>query len=69
MGMGDSIKYFAIVFICGCIGIGLALILYILNAQGILIDEYITGSITIENVMALTILIWTLIGVVLSAIE
>ena len=66
--MGDSVRYFAIVFICGCIGIALALILYILNAQGIVVDEYISGSITIENLMAVTILIWTMIGVVLSAI-
>jgi len=63
--MGEF-KKFAIVFICGMIGIGLAFVLYLLNAEGILVDEYITGSITIENIMSITIIIWTLIGVVIS---
>ena len=67
--MEKSFRSFAIVFICGLIGIIQAYILYVMNLEGIVVDEYITGSITIENVMALTILVWAMIGVVASAFD
>jgi len=49
------------------IGVILAFVFYGLYVDGIIIDEYVTGSITIEEIMALTILVWTAIGVILAA--
>lgn len=51
------------------VGVVLAFILYGLYTEGVIIDEYVTGSITIEEVMAMTIVIWTIIGVVIAAFE
>ena len=67
--MGSNLNKFAITFICGMIGIILAFILYGLNINGIIIDEYISASLTIEEVMALTIIVWSLIGVGLAAFD
>lgn len=65
--MGKPFDKFIIVFTCGMIGIILAFIVYYLYSNGIVIDEYVTGTITIENVMALVIIVWSAIGVVLGA--
>jgi len=65
--MGKPFDKFAITFICGMIGVILAFVFYGLYVDGIIIDEYVTGSITIEEIMALTILVWTAIGVILAA--
>lgn len=67
--MDKPFEKFAITFICGMVGVVLAFILYGLYTNGVVIDEYITGTITIEEVMALTIIAWTVIGVVISAFE
>ena len=67
--MGKSIDTFIITFICGMIGIVLAFITYLLYVNGIVVDEYITATLTIENMMALIILAWTSLGVLLSAIS
>lgn len=65
--MDRYMKKFSLGFGCGLIGVLLAAILDIMNTRGIIIDEYITGSITIPEVMAITILIWVIIGVILAA--
>jgi len=60
---------FAIVFICGLIGVGIAAIELILFQQGILVDEYVTRSISIANVMAVTIICWLMVGGVIAAAQ
>jgi len=67
--MGNPFDKFAVVFICGMIGIILAFILYILNLNGVVIDEYVSESLTIEELMAIAIIIWTIIGVVIAALS
>lgn len=67
--MSKPFDKFAITFICGMVGVVLAFILYGLYTNGVIIDEYVTGSITIEEVMAFTIIVWTIIGVVIAAIK
>ena len=51
---------------CGFVGIILAAIEYTLYIEGILIDEFITGSVTIADLMAITIVIWLIIGVIIA---
>jgi len=67
--MKDYMETFAIIFICGMMGIVLAFILYLLHINGIVIDEYVTGSITIENIMAITIIVWAMVGVMVAVIK
>ena len=53
----------------GFVGIILAAIEKILYDSGTIIDEFITGSITIENLMAITIIMFLLIGVILATVR
>ena len=36
------------------------------NANGILIDEYIAGSITITDLQTIVVFIWAIVGVILG---
>jgi len=56
-----------IVMICGILGVIVAYILYELDARGILVDELTTGTITAADVMAVTIIVFLLAGLVMGA--
>ena len=51
-----------------CFGILLSAIFYEMNTRGILIDELVTGSITITDVMALVILCFMLLGGIIAVL-
>ena len=51
---------------CGFVGVIMAAIEYTLWEEGILLDEFVTGSITIADLMAITIVIWLIIGVIVA---
>lgn len=53
----------------GAIGIFVAYIFWYLNDNGIWIDQYITESTTIQEVMAVIIVIFLLVGVLLAAMR
>lgn len=53
----------------GAIGIFVAYIFWYLNDNKIWIDQYITASTTIQEVMAIIIVIFLLVGVLLSAMR
>ena len=56
-----------IMFLAIMVGIILDMILYAMNANGIIIDEMIAGTITIENLMTFNLVLWMLVGGVLCA--
>lgn len=64
--MDTDIKAALYMLGCGLIGILLAAIEYILYMQGTIIDEFVTGTITLPEIMAMTIIIWLIIGAVLA---
>ena len=53
----------------GSIGIFVAYIFWYLNEEGIWIDQAITATTTIENIMTIIILIFLLVGVLLGAMR
>jgi len=53
----------------GSIGIFVAYIFWYLNEEGIWIDQAITASTTIQEIMAVIILIFLLVGVLLGAMK
>ncbi len=53
----------------GAIGIFVAYIFWYLNDAGIWIDQYITASTTIQEIMAVIVLIFLLVGVLLGAMR
>jgi len=66
--MGSNERAFAITLLCGIIGVIIAIIIQMLNTQGIIIDEFLTGTITLRELQAIIIILWLLMGVVVSAI-
>jgi hypothetical protein len=58
-----------IVVIMGCLGVILAFIEYVLYSRGILRDEIVTGSVTISNLMACTVILFLLVGMVLASLR
>lgn len=51
---------------CGFAGIIMAAIEYTLYEKGIVIDEFVTGTVTIADLMALTIITWLIVGVIMA---
>jgi len=53
----------------GCIGVFVAYIFWYLNDKGIWVDQAITASTTIQEIMAIIIIIFILVGVILAAMR
>ena len=53
----------------GLAGVIIAAIEYTLYDAGILLDEFVSGTISISDIMAVTIIIWLLIAVIFSVIK
>ena len=62
-------RIFAIIFVCGILGVVFAIMLQLLNTAGILVDEFITASLTIREVQVIVIMFWFLLGIAISAME
>lgn len=67
--MNKNILPGVIVLISFAGGIVLAFIEERLYNDGVVIDEFIAGSITISELMALTVVIFVLFGIVVAAIK
>ena len=48
----------------GLAGVIIAAIEYTLYTEGILINEFVSGTISISDIMAVTIIIWLLIAMI-----
>ena len=57
------------VLVCAILGIVNAMIIKQLYMRGIIIDEMITGTITISDLMFFVFFIWVLIGILLGALR
>jgi len=58
-----------VVFIMGCLGVILAFIEYVLYSRGVLLDEVVTGTVTIANLMSCTVILFLLFGAVLATLR
>lgn len=67
--MGKSGKTSAIILLCGLIGVAFAIFIQLLNDAGILVDEFITASLTLREVQLVVIIFWFMIGIGVSAID
>ena len=68
--MGSNERIFAILTLCGIIGVVFAIIFQLLYDQAIFIDEFITGSsITLRELQLVTIILWEVFGIVVAAIQ
>jgi hypothetical protein len=58
-----------ILFVCGIIGLILAVIEYALYTEGWIVDMYITSQAELTGLMGVTVLIWIVIGAVMAALS
>lgn len=68
-GGGGSFKTVISIVVFGVAGIIFNLIFENLYDRGILFDEFITGTITVPDVMSVMLIFWTLIGIVVGVIR
>ena len=59
-------KFFETLIPCLFIGLGFAGMLAYWNNQGILIDEFITATLTIGDLQIGVVIVWVFIGVILG---
>lgn len=64
--MDRDVRVGVVTMAIGFSGIIVAAIMNILNTNGILIDEFITGSVTITDLMSVTIIIFLIAAVVFA---
>lgn len=67
--MGRNERAFAITMLCGLIGVLFAIMFQFLNSAGIIVDEFITATLTLREVQALIIIGWITLGIGVSSIE
>lgn len=67
--MGANERIFAIIMLCGIIGIVFAIILQVLYDQSIFVDEFITDTLTLRELQLVVFLIWEIIGIGVAAFE
>ena len=67
--MGSNEKTFAIIALCGIIGIIIAILLQFLYDSDIVISKYIGDTFTLKEIQFACILIWEIFGIGLVAIE
>ena len=58
-----------IILVCGVLGIVNAMIFNTMNTEGIIIDSFVSGNITILDIMTYTIILWLLVGIIIAAVK
>lgn len=66
MGLDRDVQAGVTIFMGMAAGILCAAIELSLYTDGVFFDEFVTGSITISDIMAITIILWTLVGIVIA---
>lgn len=65
----DDFDTLLIVLLFGVLGIVIAMIFNAMNTAGVVVDEFVTGSVSITDLMAGTIVFFLIIGVVVAALK
>ena len=67
--MDENARIFAIIMLCGIIGIMFALICGELHTQTIMLDDFLTDSFTIRELQFLVFIGWVIFGIFLAALH
>lgn len=65
----EDFQWVLIILVCGVIGVVFAMFMGVLNDNGILIDEFVTGTASLNDLQAFTIGLSLVVGVVAAAIK
>jgi hypothetical protein len=58
-----------IILTCTMIGVGFAGLFGYWNAQGIIVDEYVTATLTITDIQTAVVFIWVVVGAILGVVS
>ena len=67
--MGTQEKAFAIIMLCGVVGIIFVIILQLLYDQNIFIDEFVSETLVLRELQFVVFLAWELVGIGVAAFE
>ena len=62
-------KFLETCLVCVIIGVGFAGLFGYMNTAGILVDEYITATLTITDLQTVVVLVWGLVGAIWGMIR
>ncbi len=65
--MGGDWKKTMIIVTCGIIGILFAIMIQMMDTNGIIVNELLSGSITLKAVQTFIIILWTGMGVLIAS--
>jgi len=58
-----------IVLVFLVLGLVTSMILWTLNDRGVLIDELVSGSISITDLQIVVIILWGMVGIIVAAVK
>ena len=67
--MGTQEKAFAIIMLCGIVGIVFAIIIQLLYDQSIFVDEFISDTLVLRELQFMVFLGWEVLGIGVAAYE
>lgn len=67
--MRKELQILLIIVTCAVLGLITANIIYILYTQNIVVNELLTGSITINSLMFLVFFVWLIVGIVIGVMK
>ena len=67
--MDQNARIFAIIMLCGIIGIAFALIFEVLHTQTIMLDDFLTDTFTLRELQFLVFILWEVFGIFLAALH
>lgn len=67
--MRKEVDMMLIIVVCAILGVVTAVIVNLLYTNGIIFDELITDSITIDDAMFIVFLIWVIVGIIIGVFK
>lgn len=67
--MGRNERVFAIIMLCGIIGMVFAIALQVLYDQAIFVDEFLSDTLTLRELQFVVFLMWEIVGIGVAAFE
>lgn len=67
--MDSDVESGLVVMLFGVAGIVIAGLEHALYTRGVLIDDFIINSVTIADLMTLTIIVWLLLGMIVAIMK
>jgi len=54
------------IIVCALLGVTSAMIVKTMHDQGVIIDEFVTGSITLQDLQFMVFFLWLVVGIIVG---